>query len=200
MKEFINFGCFYQPPIRMETSVIGPAKPDRIMWFSMWFLASMITFGLAFFPMFYRSIERRNQHFKLQSEMEKRVMELSANKAGEQTIGGNQPLERNGELWTVSIILVIPAFVILYLLSADLMSHEKNQQDFLKRTLPEMEYQTQRISLGFYVLITVATLGFGGIYWLYKVVNFYNNHFREHRIIDYEVRSLTGAFSHGESM
>ena len=103
-------------------------------------------------------------------------------------------------LWAASIILVIPAFGALYVLSNDLMLHEKNQQIFLKRILPHMDYKPQRISIGMHVLITVATLGLGGIYWLYRVFNSYNNHFREHRIIDDEINRFMEAGSHGESV
>ena len=44
--------------------MLGVTKTDRIMWFSMWFLASVASFGIAFFPMFYLMIKRRNKHFQ----------------------------------------------------------------------------------------------------------------------------------------
>ena len=183
----------------METNLIGPVKSERIMWFSMWFLASIVTFGVAFFPLFYRSIERRNQHFERQHEVEKRATSLLTDQEGDLQ-SEEPPLQRNGMLWAASIILVVPAFGALYVLSKDLMLHEKNQQIFLKRILPHMDYKPQRISIGIHVLITVATLGLGGIYWLYRVFNSYNNHFREHRIIDDEINRFMEAGSHGESV
>lgn len=179
--------------------MVESARPDRIMWFSMWFLASIATFGLAFFPMFYRSVERRNEHFKRQREMEKRVLRLP-NSPVEPPTDESLPLERNKLLWAVSIIVVVPAFAAMYVLSSDLSRHEKNQQNFLKKILPEMDYKPQKISLGIYSLITVATLGVGGVYWLYKILNIYNNHFREHTIIDDEINKLMEASSHGESL
>ena len=186
MKEFINFGCFYQPPIEMETNIVGPNKSEKTMWFSMWFLAAIVTFGLAFLPMFYRSIERRNQHFARQREIEEKTSEFFGHEE-DLLIVENPPLRRSGILWTASIVLVIPAFVILYFLSSDLMLHEKNQQTFLRKILPGLDYKPQEISVGIYLLITLSTLGVGGIYWLYRVFNWYNNHFREHQIIDYEI-------------
>ena len=39
-------------------------------------------------------------------------------------------------------------------------------------------FMPQTIPIKTYVLITVVTLGVGGIYWLYKVVNLYNAHFK----------------------
>ena len=200
MKEFINFGCFYQPPIKMEINMVGPAKPERIMWFSMWFLAAIVTFGLAFFPMFYRSIDRRNKHFRRQREIERQTLGLLKDHEDESGSIRKPPLYRNETLWTGSIILVVPVFGILYFLSSDLMLHEKNQQTFLKKIIPGMDYKPQKIPLRIYVLVAVATLGLGGIYWFYRVLNLYNNHFREHQIIDDEISKLMEARSHGKSV
>lgn len=184
----------------METNLTKSVKPERTMWFSMWFLASIVTFGIAFFPMFYRSVERRNQHFRRQDEMEKSALKLLTCKEGDLLTKENPPLQRNVILWTASIILVVPAFVMLYVLSGDLALHEKNQQSFLKRTLPGMDYKPQRIPVNIYALLTLATLGLGGIYWFYRVFNIYNNHFREHQIIDEEINKFMEARSHGESV
>jgi len=177
----------------------GSATPDRIMWFSMWFLASIVTFGLAFFPMFYRSVERRNQHFKRQHEMEKKVLRFVNDQKTEE-VCENLPLERNATLLAVSIVFVVPTFAVMYLLSGDLVVHEKNQQTFLKKILPGSDYKPQKIWPWTYLLITVATLGVGGIYWLYKVLEIYNNHFREHRTIDEDLGRLVEASSHGNSV
>ncbi len=180
----------------MESNLIESAKTDKIMWFSMWLLISIITFGLAFFPMFYFLIERRNKHFVRQKEMEKQVLKALNEDRLEEQDRRNPPLSRNGVLWTASIVLVVPAFVALYILSKDLMLHEKNQQDFLKRILPGLDYKPQRFSMSTYVLVTVATLGLGGVYWLYRVFSVYNNHFREHRVFDEEINRLIEALNH----
>jgi hypothetical protein len=173
-------------------------EKDRTMWFSMWFLASIVTFGLAFFPMFYRSLERRNRHFQRQYEWEKQVSALVERK-GEEWQATEKPVpERNAKLWTASIILVIPVFAIAYLLSRDLLLHEKHQQAFLNKLFPEKSYSPQKLSIEKYSLITVATLGVGIIYWLYKILNIYNNHFIEHRKIENEISRLVEAKSHGE--
>jgi hypothetical protein len=149
--------------------------------------------------MYYQSLERRNKHFRRQSEIEKKLAEFSVGR-GELRSEPDQPLERNSKLWAISIVLVFPAFIILYFLSTDLILHEKSQQTSLKRVLPDLEYRPQRIPVRTYVILTLATLGFGGIYWLYRVVNIYNNHFREHRIIDDEINRFIEASSHGESV
>jgi hypothetical protein len=56
----------------------------------------------------------------------------------------------------------------------------------------------QHISIRKYALITMVTLGFGVIYWLYKVVNLYNNHFKEQRHIEHEMLKLMEAKSRVE--
>ena len=55
---------------RIRENLANRNKTDRIMWFSMWFLTSVATFGLAFFPMIYLLVDRRNKHFKRQKELE----------------------------------------------------------------------------------------------------------------------------------
>src|SRR3989304_2355132 len=115
---------------RMETNMLGRTETDRKMWFSMWFLASIATFGLAFFPMFYRSIERRNKHFQRQYELEKQVATFFKNEGKEWQ--PNVSPERHAKVWGASIILIIPVFAIAYFLSKDLLLHEKRQLEFLR--------------------------------------------------------------------
>ena len=57
----------------METAMQNKVDADRKIWFSMWFLSAIVTFGLAFFPMFYRLVEGRNKHFQHEAELEKQV-------------------------------------------------------------------------------------------------------------------------------
>ena len=179
--------------VKMQNRMLTRIEPDRKIWFSMWFLGSIASFGLAFFPMFYFSVERRNGHFRRQLEFEQRVAAFF-NKEW-QTI----PVpDRNAKLWAASIILFVPIFAITYLLSKDLMLHEKRQRDFLAFFYPDWNFKPQNISIRKYALITLVTLGFGVIYWLYIVVNFYNNHFKEQRHIEYEIGKLLEAKSHVE--
>jgi len=175
-------------------------ETDRIMWFSMWFLASIATFGLAFFPMFYHSIERRNKHFLRQEEVEKQAITFFKNEGKELQPTTNFLPERNAKLWTVSIILVLPVFVIAYFLSKDLLLHEKRQQAFLTSLFPEREYMPQNIAVKKYALITLATLGVGIVYWFYKIINAYNNHFKEQRKIEDEIIRLMEEKGYGESV
>ena len=55
----------------METTMKAKVEGDRKVWFSMWFLGAIVTFGIAFFPMFYRLVDGRNRHFRKEAEFEK---------------------------------------------------------------------------------------------------------------------------------
>src|SRR5208337_1995885 len=103
----------------METAMNSKVDADRKMWFSMWFLAAIVTFGLAFFPMFYRLIEGRNRHFQHEVEFENQVVAYLRSQGKEPPATSEQFKRRNAKAWAVSIVLVIPVFVILYLLSKD---------------------------------------------------------------------------------
>jgi type III secretory pathway component EscR len=173
-------------------------ETDRTMWFSMWFLASITTFGLAFFPMFYRLIEQRNKHFLRQEKLENQANAFFKNEV--KKLQPHTIPKRNAKLLAASIILILPAFVIVYILSKDLLLHEKHQQAFLANLCPKRNYVPQNIAIKKYALITVITLGVGIVYWLYKIINTYNNHFMEQRKIDDEITRLTETKSIGEPM
>jgi hypothetical protein len=174
----------------METTTQSEVAADRKVWFSMWFLAAIVTFGLAFFPMFHRLVEGRNRHFRREADLEKQVADY-LKKSGEQapTLSKRVP-DRNAKAWTASIILVIPVFVITYLLSRDLLFHEHEQDAFLAAAFPEKMFMPQTIPIKTYAVITIVTLGVGGVYWLYKVVNLYNAHFKAQMQVEKEIGRL----------
>jgi len=174
----------------METAMQSKVGKDRKIWFSMWFLAAIVTFGLAFFPLFYRLIEGRNKHFQRESTLENQIAAYLRSQGKEHPATSERFTDRNAKVWAVSIILVIPVFVILYLLSRDLIVHERNQEKFLAAAFPERMFMTQTIPIKTYVLITIVTLGIGAVYWLYKVVNLYNAHFKAQLQVEKEVSRL----------
>jgi hypothetical protein len=174
----------------METTTNSKVDADRKMWFSMWFLAAIVTFGLAFFPMFYRLIEGRNRHFQHEAELENQVVAYLRSQGKEPPATSEHFTERNAKAWAVSIVLVVPVFVIVYLLSRDLLAHERNQDEFLAAAFSERMFMTQTIPIKTYVLITIVTLGVGVVYWLYKVVNLYNAHFKAQLQVEKEVGRL----------
>lgn len=194
MKEFINFGCEqYQAQglmRRTETIMQARTETDRTIWFSMWFLASIATFGAAFFPMFYRLIESRNKHFRRQADLEKQITAFLKKQGKELPTTANSFHEMNAKAWAAAIILVIPVFAITYLLSRDLLMHEKRQDKFLVSVFPKRMFMPQTIPIKKYVLITIVTLGVGIVYWLYKIINMYNAHFKAQREIEKEIIKL----------
>ena len=163
---------------------------DRKVWFSMWFLGAVVTFGVAFFPMFYRLVEGRNSHFRREAEFEEHVASYLKVKPKEPSAVNERFKAMNASVWAASIILVVPVFIILYLLSKDLAVHEKTQDAFLAAALPERVFMPQTIPIKTYALITLVTLGVGAVYWLYKVVNLYNAHFKAHLQVEKELIKL----------
>ncbi|MCX8177502.1 MAG: hypothetical protein N3F10_04300 [Candidatus Bathyarchaeota archaeon] len=159
-------------------------KTDRIMWFSMWFLTAVATFGLAFFPMFYLLVERRNRHFSRQRELESLLIayfKLEDKILQEEEV----PARRNSLLWAASIVFVFPAFIIAYLLSKDITVHDRRQRLFFQKLgVTENAGFSSSINIRKCLLITVLTLGLGIIYWLNKIFNSYNSHFKEQWMVE----------------
>ncbi|MGD6933191.1 MAG: hypothetical protein ACQCN5_03195 [Candidatus Bathyarchaeia archaeon] len=176
--------------LKMENPTFTSLEGDRKVWFSMWFLGAIVTFGLAFFPMFHRLIEGRNHHFKKEEAFEAQVTAYLQRQGKPVPKKVKHPREMNATAWTAAIILIIPVFIITYLLSKDLAEHEAEQEQFLAQAFPERMFMTQTIPIKTYAIITIVTLGFGVIYWLYKVVNQYNAHYKAHLQVEKKILSL----------
>jgi hypothetical protein len=106
----------------------------------------------------------------------------------------------NAKAWAASIILVIPVFAIVYYLSKDLVDHERRQEAFLASAFSQRMFMVQTIPIKKYALITIVTLGVGGIYWLYKIINMYNAHFKAQWKVEKEIARLMEENKVGESM
>jgi hypothetical protein len=150
----------------------------------------VVTFGVAFFAMFYRLVDGRNRHLAHEAELEEKVAAYLKSKGGELPATQHRFRAMNAKAWAVSIILIVPAFVIVYLLSKDLVVHEHEQDAFLAAAFPKRMFMPQTIPITTYVLITIFTLGIGGIYWLYKVVNLYNAHYKADLQVEKEIVRL----------
>jgi hypothetical protein len=174
----------------MEAYMQTKAYVDKKIWFSMWFLGAVVTFGVAFFPMFYRLIEGRNKHLQHDAELEKQISDYLNSKGKQMNPKEDMFTARNSKAWAASIILILPVFVIVYLLSKDLLDHERNQDAFLATALPQRIFMTQTIPIKTYVLITIVTLGVGVVYWLYKVVNLYNAHYKAELQVEKEIKKI----------
>jgi hypothetical protein len=184
----------------MELTMSDRTQTDQPIWFSMWFMMSIATFGAAFFPMFYRLIENRNKHFRREAELEQQIAVFLKQRGKELSAAPDGFGEMNAKVWAAAIILIIPAFVITYLLSKDLIRHEKRQDMFLANAFPERMFMPQTVPIRKYVLVTIVTLGVGIVYWLYKVINLYNAHFKAQREIEKEIARLMEEKKVGESL
>ena len=169
--------------------MLNRSEKDRTTWFSMWFLGAIATFGAAFFPMFYRLIDSRNKHFNGEAKLEKKINQWLVKQGKEAQLISCYSV-MNAKAWAASIILIIPAFIITYYLSRDLMMHEQHQNRFLENAFPKRLFMPQTIPIRRYVLITVVTLGVGGVYWLYRVTNLYNAHFKAQLVVEREIARL----------
>jgi threonine-phosphate decarboxylase len=174
----------------MQRATYNPMAKEKVTWFSMWFLAAIASFGIAFFPLFYRLVDSRNKHFEREAELEAQISEFMRKQGKEPPAAASAWRQRNAAVWAASIILVVPAFVLLYLLSRDMVVHEKHQDAFLAEAFPERMFMPQTIPIKKYVLITIVTLGIGGIYWLYKLTNIYNAHYEAQWKVEPEIARL----------
>ena len=175
---------------KMETQTDRNLQSDRITWFSMWFLGSVASFGAGFFPMYYRLVDSRNRHFRREAGWELRIAKFVEKQGKLPMQLSEPPHDRNAKAWAASIIVIIPVFLILYYLSRDLAEHERHQDKFLAEAFPQPMFMTQTIPIKKYVLITIATLGVGSVYWLYKIVNSYNAHFKAQWQLEIEISRL----------
>lgn len=157
-------------------------------------------FRASLFPMLYRLIDSRNKHFRREADLEKQIATFLRKQGKEPIATPGSFHEMNAKAWAAAIILVIPVFVITYLLSIDLLTHEKHQNMFLASAFPERMFMPQSIPIKKYALITIFTLGVGIVYWLYKIVNMYNAHFKAHREIEKELVKLREDGKVGESV
>jgi hypothetical protein len=174
----------------MQTTLNTKQNADRKIWFSMWFLSAIVTFGLAFFPMFYRLVDGRNRHLQKEAQIEAKLAEYVKIKGKEPPQTHPAPKQRNAALWAASIILIIPAFIVMYQATKDLAAHEKQEDTYLAAALPERVFMPQTIPQTTYVLVTIVTLGVGGVYWLYKIVNQYNLHYKADLLVEKEINRL----------
>jgi NADH:ubiquinone oxidoreductase subunit 5 (subunit L)/multisubunit Na+/H+ antiporter MnhA subunit len=148
----------------------------RPIWFLAWFLAAVATLGCAFLPMFYLLIDKRNKHFAWFSEIESKT---STGLEQKNLKEAGKPHARNAAAWAISVVFVFPAFVITYILTRDLLIHEKQETTLFER----LDLESMRLSHSMQVrkllILSIVTFGLGIFYWLHIVINAFNNHFKE---------------------
>lgn len=193
-----------QTLLEIEQNIESRKETDRIMWFSMWAILSVASFGIAWFPMIYYMIKRRNTHFSRQEKLETLILsKLRKTRSPEKSVPNssktkNQGSSRNAKAWTLSTLLIIPAFYVFYFLKSDLQKHEEHEHDFLDEIIAlakdsgiplniQSYATTPSFPLDTYLVLSVVTFGLAAAYWLYRIFNDYNNHFKMQWIIEDEL-------------
>jgi len=179
-----------QTLLEIEENLKSRQKTDRIMWFSMWAVLSVASFGIAWFPMMYYMIKRRNTHFQRQQKLETLILtkiKKTNQKQPQPNISETKPL--NATAWTILSLLIVPAFYIFYVLKRDLNKHEEHEHDFLVEIIEYAKEKgeplnlhgftaTPRVSRNKYLALSIGTCGLAAAYWLYRIFNDYNSHIK----------------------
>ncbi|MCW4015408.1 MAG: hypothetical protein NWF06_03480 [Candidatus Bathyarchaeota archaeon] len=191
-----------QTLLEIEKNIATRKETDRIMWFSMWAVLSVASFGIAWFPMIYYTIKRRNDHFARQEKLETLILSKLRKTRNPQSAPESPKTvklsSRNEKALTLSTLLIVPAFYLFYSLKTDLQKHEEHEHDFLHEILAlakdsgvplniQSYATTPKFAIGKYVFLSVATFGLAAAYWLYRIFNDYNNHFKMQWIIEDEL-------------
>ena len=166
------------------------------MWFSMWAVLAVASFGIAWFPMIYYCIKRRNNHYARQEKLQKLVQTKLNIKPEQSSTEVFKP--KNAVLWTLLTVLVVPGFYLFYWLKKDLQEHEMGEHVFLSEVTKAAEKSgvplnvqsfatTPSFPVGKYVFLSVVSCGLAAAYWLYRLFNDYNNHFKMQWIIEDEL-------------
>jgi len=181
--------------MEIEQNIESRKETDRLMWFSMWAVLSVASFGIAWFPMIYYMIKRRNAHFSRQEKLETLILsKLKKTRSPEKSPldsskTKNQGSSRNAKAWTLSTLLIFPAFYIFYFLKSDLRKHEEHEHDFLVEVIALAKDSgvplnihgftaTPSFPLDKYLVLNIVTFGLAAAYWLYRIFNDYNSHFK----------------------
>jgi hypothetical protein len=173
----------------IEQNLKSRKQTDKIMWFSMWATLSVASFGIAWFPMVYNLIKRRNEHFARRANLEKLIVTKLETKNEEKVSTSTMDAPINALAWTVASVLIVPAFYIFYKIKKDLESHEMHEHDFLAEVIElakecdqplkiEGFMTTPSFSAGKYIGLSVVSCGLAVAYWLYRIFNDYNSHFK----------------------
>jgi hypothetical protein len=188
----------------IEQNIASRKETDKIMWFSMWAILSVASFGIAWFPMIYYSVKRRNTHFLRQEKLEALILnKLRKTQTPEKTASDssetkNRLPSRDAEAWSIATLLIVPGFYLFYSLKRDLHKHEEHEHEFLAEVIAlakdsgvTLNIQSYGTTPSFprskYIGLSVVTLGLAAAYWLYRIFNDYNNHFKMQWIIEDEL-------------
>ena len=154
----------------------------------------------------YKLIARRNDHFRRTHKLYDAVVSLLKEKEGstaeivemESIIYDmkNEESERNAVLWVILTILIgIVWFYIAHFLNKDFRKHELRERRLIslinnvlrKHGAPgivKFEEKVPDRSTILYIILTIITLGFFGLYWIYTLAKDPNEHFKQHKVVE----------------
>ncbi len=156
----------------------------------------------------YKLVKRRNTHFKRQNflfeDIVAAVKAVAAKKGVDVEVGlascertareaKAEETEKGAMLWAILSAVIFPAlWYVWYFLMKDFYKHERREDGFwedISRTMDKcgikfsVSRRTEAMperSFALYLILTIITLGWFGIYWLYVLLKDPNQHFRYH--------------------
>ncbi len=154
----------------------------------------------------YKLITRRNDHFRRTHKLYDTIVNLLKEKEGstaeivemESIVYDmkNEETEKNAVLWVVLTVLIgILWFYIAHFLNKDFRKHELRERRLIslinnvlrKHGAPgivKFEEKVPDRSTLLYIVLTIITLGFFGLYWIYTLAKDPNEHFKQHRVVE----------------
>lgn len=158
--------------------------------------------------LYYKLVRRRNTHFKRQiflfEDIAAAVKTIATRKgvdvevglaSGERTVreAKAEETEKNAMLWAIlSAVTGLATWYVWYFLMKDFYKHERREDGFwedisrmldklgIKFSVPRRMETLPDRSFVLYLILTIVTFGFFGIYWFYVLLKDPNQHFRYH--------------------
>jgi hypothetical protein len=165
----------------------------------------------------YKLIRRRNTHFKRQIFLSEDVVAaakaIAAKRGVDVEIGlascnrtareaKAEETEKSAVLWAILSAFIFPAvWYVWYFLMKDFYKHERREDGFwedvgrildktgIKFSAPRRTEPLPERSFALYLILTIITFGFFGVYWLYVLLKDPNQHFVYHRQMEDQLLS-----------
>jgi hypothetical protein len=171
----------------------------------------------------YKLVNRRDKHFKRQILLFEDIVTAAKAMTTKKGLDAGTSLascqrtvreartdetEKGAVLWAFLSVFVFPlAWYVYYFLMKDFYRHERREdglwedlgrvldKEGVRFSLPRRTEPMPERSFALYLVLSIVTLGFFGIYWLYVLLKDPNNHFTYHvQVEDQLLASLeTGA-------
>ncbi|MGQ9551078.1 MAG: DUF4234 domain-containing protein [Candidatus Bathycorpusculaceae bacterium] len=187
----------------------GEPGTFTLLFISILFLYLLAIIGfIASLILIYKLVRRRNTHFKRQNFLYEdtvaAVKAVAAKKGVDVEVGlascertvreaKAEETEKGAMLWAILSAVVFPAlWYVWYFLMKDFYTHERREDGFwedisrimdrcgIKFSVPRRIETMPERSFALYLILTIITLGWFGIYWLYVLLKDPNQHFRYH--------------------